>query len=421
MKPFHGRFATAGLCWLVLAFCCRGAADWPQWRGPHRDGHAASASPRVTALPKELQPTWKIAIGPGFSSPIVADGKVIYLDEQKGKEVVHALEAATGRELWQHELAEAFGDEWGRGPRSTPFVDGNLLFVQSCNGEFQCLALADGRLRWRINFADYGVRFLGSKANEGTASRRGNNGSGVTDESRVFVPVGSTDGATIVAFDKVTGKELWRTLNEETAYSSFIIATLAGVKQLVAFTADALVGVDRMHGRVLWRVPFRTAAKRHAVTPVIVGETVLVNSFTFGLAATRITKDGEELKATSAWANKALKINLSTPVLVGDFLYSQGAHHDYVCLKAATGKLVWSQPGFGSGTKDYASTIAVGKNLLVLTESGELFLLAAAPSKYIELGRLQVCGHTWCHPALADGRLYVRDGRTLLCLDLAAR
>jgi outer membrane protein assembly factor BamB len=417
------RVKRLGIWCLFLAFSGAAvrAGDWPQWRGPARDGHAAAGVPAPSGLPVEAKPRWKIAIGPGFSSPIVAGGKVLYLDAQNEREVVHALNPETGRELWRHDLAAAFGDEWGVGPRSTPFADGDLLFVQSCNGEFQCLSLADGRLRWRTNFADFGVKFLGAKAQEGTASRRGNNGSGVADEERVYVPVGSTKGATIVAFDKRTGKEAWRALNDETAYSSFVVATLAGVKQIVAFTADALVGLDRVSGKPLWRVPFQTAAKRHAATPVIVGDMVVVNSYTFGTVATRITKEGEEFKAVQAWANRALKINLATPVLVGTHLYCLGCNHDYVCVETATGKLAWSAPGFGRNEKDFSATIAVGTNLVVLNESGQLVLVAADPAKFTELGRLQVCGNTWTHPALADGRLYVRDGRELQCLDLAGR
>ncbi len=203
--------------WLGLGLAAAQAGDWPQWRGPARDGHAAPGEAPVRKLPAELKPLWKLQTGPGFSSPIVTGGRVVFLDAQNGQEVVHAFEAASGRELWHHELAEVAGDEWGIGPRSTPVAEGDLLFVQSCNGEFQCLASADGRLRWRTNFADFGVKFLGGKANEGTASRRGNNGSGVTDEERVFVPVGSTKGAGVVAFDKRTGRELWRALSDEAA------------------------------------------------------------------------------------------------------------------------------------------------------------------------------------------------------------
>jgi outer membrane protein assembly factor BamB len=421
MKAHSGHRAILWLASAVLLAPSLQAGDWPQWRGPGRDGRAAPEEPAVSRLPAELKPAWKIAIGGGFSSPIVAGGKVIYLDAQGGRELVHAVEAGTGRELWRHDLAEAFGDEWGTGPRSTPFAEGELLFVQSCNGEFRCLALADGQERWRTNFEGFGVKFLGSKAREGTASRRGNNGSGVADATRVFLPVGSTNHATVVAFEKATGRMLWRALQDEAAYSSLVLGRLAGVEQVVAFTAEALAGLDRQSGRLLWRVPLRTDAKRHAATPVLVGEVVVVNSQTIGMVATRIVRDGDQLKATPAWANRPLKINLATPVLADGYLYTLGCNKDYVCVDASTGILQWSQPGFGRGRKDYCASILAEKNLLVLAEDGQLVLLSANPRKYEELGRLQVCGSTWCHPALANGRLYVRDERELKCLDLSGQ
>src|SRR6185369_16234791 len=188
--------------------------------------------------------------------------------------------------------------------------------------------------------------------------------------------------------------------------------------QLVAFTADALLGTDLQTGKILWRVPFKTDAKRHAGSPVIVGDTVVVNSQTIGMVGTKISTDSGGLLASEAWVNKALKINLATPVLVGQHLYSQGVSPNYICADARTGELKWAQPGFVGGKEAYCSTIVIGKNLLVLTHDGQLLLLAADPAKYTELGRLQVCGKTWSFPAYADGKLFVRDERTLLCIDL---
>jgi outer membrane protein assembly factor BamB len=395
------------------------AGDWPQWRGPARTGHASSDAPAPTKLPKEIQPVWKISVGGGHSAPIVAGNKLVYLDENGSREMAHVLDAATGKELWQVDYADRFQDEWGAGPRATPIIDGDRLYVQACNGEFRCLSLADGKTIWETSFEDFGVKFLGSKANEGTATRRGNNGSGVIEGHRLILPVGSIDGASLVCFDKATGKVLWKSGSDEAAYSSFMTATLAGVKQVVAFTADALLGADLETGKTLWRVPLKTNAKRHAASPVIFGDYVVVNSHTIGMRCYKITSEGSGLKATEAWAQKDLKINLATPVLVDGYLYCQGASKDYVCVDARTGELKWTQTGFGLGKKDYASTIAAGKNLLVLTEDGNLLLLAANPDKYTELGRLQVCGNTWSFPAYANGKLFVRDGRGLQCLDLA--
>lgn len=406
---------------LALSFASAlSAGDWPQWRGPNRDGHPSEQSPAISSLPRELRPAWRLPVGPGFSSPVVARGKVVYLDEQDGKEVAHCVDAASGKEIWNTPIAQSAGDEWGTGPRSTPFIDGDRAYFQSMNGEFRCVDFADGKPRWGVAFKDYGVNFS-TKGGEGTAARRGNNGSGIIEGNLVYVPVGAR-GASIVCFDKMTGKEIWKSGDDEAAYSSLVVGALSGVKQLVAFTAEALTGLDLKTGQTLWRVPFKTGAKRHASTPLIIGDTVTVASQTIGLVCTRISKNGTTWTTSPLWVNKPLTINLSTPVYVDGHLYSYGPIRtkDYVCVNAATGELKWTQSGFGIGKDqtDYASSIATGKNVLVLTYDGQLVLMAANSNKYTELGRVQVCGKTWSHPALADGKLYVRDGRELQCFDL---
>ena len=410
---FVKRFVTT--LFLICSALAGRAGDWPQWLGPTRDGHAAADEKSVSKL-GDLKPLWKIQIGGGFSSPVVAKGKVVYFDEDGTNEVLHLLDAKTGKEMWRLPISERYADEWSAGPRSTPFVDGDRVYAQSCKGEFRCVDVERGKVIWGTSFdKDFGVKFLGSKANEGTAARRGNNGSAIIDGDAVFVPVGSTSGATIVCFDKITGKMIWKSGTDESAYSSVQVATLAGMKQVVHLAADALVGYSRADGKPLWRVPLRTNAKRHAATPVIFGDHVLVNSHTFGMICFKITKGGDGYSATESWRNRDMKINLATPVLVGNFLYSHGPARDFVCVNAETGELKWQQSGFG---KDYSATLVVGKNLLTVTDTGELLLIAANESKYTELGRAQVCGKNWNFPAFSDGKLYVRDARELACFDL---
>src|SRR5260221_2599880 len=186
---------------LALSAIASRAGDWPQWRGPNRNAYAPADAPAIKSLPTELKPVWKISIGGGVSSPIVAGGKLVYLDVDEGKEVAHLLQASSGQEIWRIPYANAFQDEWGAGPRSTPILDGGRLYVQSCTGEFRCLNLADGKTIWGVSYEkDFGVKFLGSKANEGTASRRRNNGSGVIDGDKIILPVGSTSGASLICF-----------------------------------------------------------------------------------------------------------------------------------------------------------------------------------------------------------------------------
>ena len=398
-----------------ISFSCF-AGDWPQWLGPTRNNHAGSDEKELVKLPAVLKPVWKIKIGGGFSSPIVSSNRLIYYDENGEMEVAHQLDAATGKEIWQTPITGRFGDEWGAGPRSTPFVDGDRVYVQSCSGEFRCLNLADGKIVWATSFEkDFGVKFLGNKADEGTAARRGNNGSGLVHGNAVILPVGSPSGATLVCFDKLDGKVLWKAGNDEAAYSSPQVATFTGLEQIVYFAADALLGVERQSGKQLWRVPVKTFAKRHAATPVVSGDNVFINSHTVGLICEKISKQGEQWVAAQSWVNKDVKINLSTPVLVGDFFYSQGPAKNFVCVDAKTGALKWQQPGFG---RQNSATIAVGDKLLVLTDDGELVLILATPEKYTELGRAQVCGKNWNFPAYADGKLYVRDAHELACYDL---
>lgn len=407
---------------LVLSslFGVRAASPgWPQWRGPARDGHAEAGAPIPASLAGEPKNLWRIPIGGGFSSPIVSGDFLVYLDEKNQKETAHCLEARTGREIWAQAYADAYQDEWGLGPRSTPAIDGDRLYLNSCNGELRCLEMKGGKTVWSASYEkDFGVKFLGSKANEGTASRRGNNGAGVIDGGSLVVPVGSVNGATLVCFDKLTGKVLWKAGNDEAAYSSLMVADLAGARQVVAFTADALMGVELKTGAVLWRVPLKTNAKRHAATPVIVGNQILVNSHTFGLLCLEISKEGDTFKASEAWKNTALKINLATPVVVGQFLYTHGPQRNFACVDLKTGRQTWIQDGFG---KEYSAVVVLGENLLVLADDGQLVAIKANPAKYEEISRRQICGKNWNHPAYADGKLYIRDNRELACYDLMTR
>lgn len=401
------------------------AADWPQWRGPQRDG-VARGEKLPAVLPASPKILWKASAGAGHSSVVISGNRLAYLDQLGDKEHAHVLDLATGKPLWGVPFADpAEYSNYGTGPRCTPIIDGDRLYAQSGRGEFRCFSLKDGKTLWRFNFEkDYGVTFLGNRssdpeANQTAARRHGHNGAPVIDGNRIFVPVGSTKGATLVAFDKLTGKELWRAGEDNTAYSSLMVGTLAGVRQVVHLNADALMGVDASAGKILWRVPVKTGAKRHVFTPILVGDTVTIASQTVGMLQFRIVKDGADLKAEPAWSNPAMKVNISSHVLVDGKLYGIGASKgasasDLACVDFKTGQTLWIKPGFG----DYASTMAVGDKLLVLNSNGEMFLLAADPAGYKELGRVQACGKTYSFPALANGVLHVRDDRGITAMSL---
>ena len=413
------------LCASFFVVAAAHAADWPQWRGPNRDAIVKDPAHTLDKLPTDPKVLWKIDAGPGQSSPVISAGKVVLLDAQKDQEVAHCYDAATGKVLWETPVGPTvdFSPAYGGGPRCTPIIDGDRTYLQSSGGEFRCLSMKDGKKIWGVSFGtDYGATFLGNKtgdpAAKETASRRhGNNGSACVDGNRIFVPVGSVNGATLVCFDKMTGKELWKAGNDNTAYSSVQVGTLGGVRQAVHFTADALMGVDAASGKILWRIPLKTGAKRHACTPVIGPDSVVVASTSIGTQKFNITKAGMGVAAAQAWENKQCKTILGTPTLLGKYLFTIGPtdHTDLECLDFATGKQIWAQPGFG----DYASLTTVNDKILALNSTGELILIKADPTSYVELGRVQLCAKTWASPAYSDGKIYVKDEGHLTAIALA--
>jgi outer membrane protein assembly factor BamB len=410
---------------LALAFVSTAlAGDWPQWRGPDRSGTVNDPAHKLDTLPAEPKTLWQVEAGPGQASPVVVGDRVVFMDGTDGQETAHCLNLKTGKELWKVAIGPMveFQNAYGEGPRCTPLADGDRVYVQSCGGEFACLSLKDGKKIWGVSFGkDYGATFLGNKSGDPsakeTASRRhGNNGSAAIDGDRIFVPVGSVEKGTLIAYDKKTGKQLWAAGSDNTAYSSVMVATLAGVRQAVHLTGDALMGVDVATGKVLWREPLKTGAKRHVFTPLIDGDTVTVASSSIGTIRFRIAKNGSELKAERAWENLPLKTIISTGTQVGDTLFTVGPGNrcDLVAIDPKTGKEKWKQSGLG----DYASITAVNDKLLVLDSTGEMRLIRASGEKYEELGRAQVAAKTWASPAYTDGKIVVKDGTKLALLQI---
>lgn len=397
------------------------SADWPQWRGPDRTGHVPESQATIAAIPDDPKIVWKLAIGEGFASPVVAGGKVFYVDNQDAQEVAHAVEAATGKELWKETVYASHKDGFGIGPRTTPVADGDRVYFQSAKGEFQCRAAENGALKWRTNFVDnFEAVYVGEKGNAAGASRHGATGSPIIDGENIIVQVGSSKGASIVAFNKLTGDVVWKSQDDQTSYAAPIIATIAGQRQFVAFTVDGLIGLNLKDGKLLWRRAMTTRLGRHVTTPVVVDDLVIVASHQLGLVATRIVKEGENFTAQEAWLNKDILTNFSSPVVVGTYLYGLGSKKDIICVDGKTGSLAWSETGIVNTSAEQAEAafMVIGKNVAVLTDSGEFVLFAADSKEFKEAGRAQVCGKTWCNPAFVDGQLYLRDAKELLRVSL---
>lgn len=362
----------------------------------------------------EPKVVWRMKVGEGLASPVVSGGKLFYFDAVEGKETVHAIDAGTAKEFWRATIDDAFADTQGpAGPRCTPMVDGDRAYAVSCKGELRCLRAANGALVWRASYVnDLGAVFIGEKGDAQAAARHGNNGSPLIVGDRLYAGAGGTNGSSVVCFEKKSGRVLWKSQNDLAGFAPPVLATLAGVEQVVAFTVDGLIGLKPGDGQLLWRVPMRTRFGRHVTTPVFADDVVVVASHQVGLVGTRIVNEGSALRSEQAWLRKEHAINFSSPVVVGKYLYGLGAAKNLICVEVATGKTMWSKEGHftTSADKAHASFIVMGKKILCLTDGGQLVLFEADPTEFRENSRAQVCGMNWCNPAYADGRLYVRDG-----------
>ena len=413
--------------WRILCACAFAAsvigADWPQWRGPNRDGHAAG---NLDALPETPKTAWKIKAGPGLASPVVSGDTVIHFDAVNANETIHALDRATGKERWQKAIDTTFHDMQGPdGPRCTPLVNDGRVYAVSCKGRLACLDLATGKEIWSVNYTNnFGAEFIGERGNVPGAARHGNNGTPLIVGDRLYACAGGKDGAAVICLDKRTGKLIWKSQDDPAAYAPPTLAKLAGMEQVVCFTAEGLIGLTPEKGELLWRVPIKTAYGRHATAPVWHDNIVVVSSHQAGMIGTKIVREGDALNADQAWVSKENAMNFSSPVSFGNYIYGLGPRKNLECVDMTTGQRMWSKEGYfqSSADKAYAGFIAIGENVLCLTDGGLLVLFEANPEKFVEIGQTQVCGANWCNPAYADGRLYLRDGNkgpgNLMCVDL---
>ncbi len=395
------------------------AADWPRWRGPENTGWVPAGTVVPLTLPAEPKLLWEVKLGEGVGSPAVAEGRVFCLDNRKEKETLCAYDLARGNELWNVPIDEVIGDGIGSGPRGTPVVDGAGVFVQSCRGEFRCLNTANGKLLWRVNFVnDFDAEFIGEKGTAQGACRHGYTGPPLVDGRQIIVGVGGRHGASVVSFDKTNGKVLWKSQDDIPGYSGPIIATLAGARQVVSFTSDGVIGLDAENGNLLWRTAVKTSFSRHITTPVTFGNTVVVASHEAGLLGFRISPKATGMTAERAWVRKDLAINFSSPVVVGQYLYGLGPSKKLFCLDIETGKESWVKNSLLAGPAAFVSLLVMKDNLLVLSDSGWAYLVAADPQACRLVSKTRVCGKNWCNPAYVDGKLLTRDRESLRCVEL---
>jgi outer membrane protein assembly factor BamB len=400
------------------------AADWPQWRGPQRDG----SSPETGLLkewpkdgPKQL---WKNGeIGGGFSTPSVVAGRVYLLGDKDKEEYLIALDAKDGSEQWRAKLGPVGkdGPPSYPGPRSTPTVDGDRVFALGSGGDLVCVEKAKGEVKWKKNLK---ADFAGQPGMWAYAE------SPLIDGDVLVCTPGGKE-STLIGLDKKTGEPVWKCAvpdGDFAAYASVIAVEAGGVRQYVQFLGKELVGVEAKTGKFLWR--YDKTKDPAANIPTAVSHDGCVFTSTArngsGLIRLKADKDKGDVSTEEVYYNKTALSSTGGAVRVGDYLYGTNAKGELVCMEFKTGEVKWHDPSVGAGSLCSADGL-----LYVRGQGGDGFgpekpartaLVEATPDGYKEKGRFEQPEHgnrpAWPHPVVADGKLYLRDQGVLFCYDV---
>jgi outer membrane protein assembly factor BamB len=411
-------FVTAVVVLFSLPIGAVGASgDWPQWRGPNRDGH----SPDVGLLKQWPAggPTlvWKASgLGAGYTSVSVVGDRLFAMGEKGDANFAIALNRADGKTLWTAHVGKAGAPGWGAfaGPRATPTVDGDLVFAVGQYGEVACLDAATGKEHWRKSLVDdFG----------GTVPHWGYSGMPLVDGDNVILMPGGSRGD-LVALRKATGELVWQSkdFTDGIHYSSPIVEEIGGVRQYIQLTDASVAGIAAADGRLLWRAP-RKGKTAVVPTPIYHDGCVYVSSgYGVGCNLFKISVDGDKFSTTEVYANKVMTNHHGGVILVGEYLYGFSEGKGWTCQDFATGKAMWQDKKLGKGSLVYADGM-----LYLRAESGKgtMALVEATPDGYREKGRFDQPDrsehYSWPHPIVIGGRLYIRDQDVLLCYDVQAK
>ncbi|MFL5338889.1 MAG: PQQ-binding-like beta-propeller repeat protein [Gemmataceae bacterium] len=390
------------------------AADWPQLLGPTCDGQSPETGLKREWPAGGLPKLWEVEAGAGYSGPVVVGEQVLLFHRVGDDEVLQCWSAAEGKPRWEYKAPTGYVDQFSfdEGPRATPVVAGGKVYTLGAEGRLTCVDLAKGQRVWERDLAkDYPFR----------QSYFGVGTSPLVDAKRVYVNIGSK-GAGIVALDRDSGKDVWKATDDEGGYSSPTLAKLDGADRLVFLTRTGLVVLDPATGKVLHQRRFRARidASVNAATPLVANDQIfLTASYNTGA----LLLDWNKGEPRDVWKNdRSLSCHYNTPVKVGDYLYGihgrQEAGAELRCVEWPTGAVKWAKPGFGC-----AALIAADGLLVAVAESGEFVLLEPSPEAYREKGRFAALPRrepkpVVAPPALADGRLFARDGKRLAAWDL---
>ena len=412
---FRMAFKSVLLIAAGLASLTTVAGDWPQWRGPNRDGYVADAA-IPQSWPKALKEEWKVTVGLGHASPVEANGRIYVFARQGEDEVLLCLDSVTGKEIWRSSQAISYQMHpaamgHGKGPKSTPVVSKGAVYTFGISGVLSAHDARTGKLNWRREF---------SKDYPNTSPLFGTAMSPLVDSGLLIAHVGGPDKGALTAFDAESGAVKWSNNTDGPAYASPIIVTLAGVRQIVTFMQKDLVGVEFSTGKLLWKLPSKTQYDENANTVVAYKDLLIFSREEQGLAAIRLVRQGAEIVPQQVWNNREAELYLSTPVLQGNLLFGMTARQkgQFFAVEADTGKTVWQSPG---RMGDNAAILNLGgKALLFLNNDANLIVQPAEAKTYSPVAQYTVASSpTWAHPLVLGRRILIKDETSLISLAVA--
>jgi outer membrane protein assembly factor BamB len=383
---------------------------WTDFRGPARDGRY-DEKPIRTDWPSEgLRPMWKQLIGGGYASFVIAEGMAFTIEQRRSQEVAAAYDLETGREIWiqgwQAEFRESMG---GDGPRATPTWDAGRLYVLGAQGDFMCFEAKTGKQYWSKNIL---------RENSAENLQWGMAASPLIVDDKVVVLPGGSSGKSVVAYNKLTGAVVWRALGDKQAYVSPMLVTLAGKRQIIVVTANRIVGLAPDDGSLLWQTGWPTDMGINISQPIVVDANrfFISSGYDKGAALVEVADSGGALSARKVWENKSMKNKFNSSVLYEGYVY--GLDEGILsCVDVKTGERKWK-----SGRYGYGQVILASGHLIVTSDTGELALVKATPDQYVEVARFAALeGKTWNYPAIANGRLLVRNQTEMACFDISKR
>jgi len=380
---------------------------WTDFRGPNRDGRYTQTPLRTTWPAAGLDPLWTQPIGGGYSSFVVAQGLAFTIEQRRNEEVVSAYDAATGREVWTHAWSAHFTETMGGpGPRATPTWHDGHLYALGATGQFWCLDAKTGAVMWNRN-----ILHDSAATNLVWAM----SASPLIVDDLVIVQPGGANGWSVIAYNHETGDILWHALDDVQGYSSPMLVSISGVRQILTVTAERAVGLRIEDGQLLWEFPWVTPTVPNMSQPIVFDEEYIFLSAGYGHGATLLNVIHTDGRYTveSVWQNNRMKNKFSSAVFHEGYIYGFD-ESILACIKAVTGELQWKGGRYG-----YGQLLLAGDHLVILSEHGDVVLVRATPERHDEVaGFVAIEGKTWNVPALAEGRLFVRNAREMAAFDL---